>query len=90
MVRCRGIRSCRSIGLNFRIDGNSFVRYISNISIVVVSSVLNVLGSAIRKSNRVGSIRTISISSLSSIKGSLGVVVRYSVGVGVGVSFSSR
>ena len=76
----------RSIGLNLRIDGNSLIRYISNISMVVVSSVLNVLGSAIRKSNRLGSNNsTIRISSLISIESSLRVVVRYSIGVEVGL-----
>ena len=83
MVRCRGIRS-RCIGLNLRVDGNSLVRYISNISIVVVSSVLNVLGSAIRKSNRVRSDNsTTAISRFSSLESSLRVVIRNSIGVGV-------
>ena len=85
MVRCRGIRS-RCIGLNLRVDGNSLVRYISNISIVVVSSVLNVLGSTIRKSNRVRSDNsTTAISRFSSLESSLGVVIRNSIGVGVGL-----
>ena len=83
MVRCRGIRS-RCIGLNLRVDGNSLVRYISNISIIVVSSVLNVLGSAIRKSNRVRSDNsTTAISRFSSLESSLRVVIRNSIGVGV-------
>ena len=83
MVRCRCIRG-RCIGFDLRVDGNSLVRDISNISIVVVSSVLDVLGSAVRKSNRVRSNNSaISISRFSSLESSLGVIIRNSIGVGV-------
>ena len=83
MVRGRCIRG-RCIGLDLRVDGNSLVRDISDISIVVVSSVLDVLGSAVRKSNRVRSNNSaISISRFSSLESSLGVIIRNSIGVGV-------
>ena len=78
---------CRSGGIrpSLRIDGNSLVGNISNISVVVVGCVLDVLGPAIRKSNRVFSYNgTVSISTLSSIEGSFGVVISNSIGVGVG------
>merc|ERR1719483_782864 len=78
----------RGRGSNIRdslwVDWDSFVGNISNISVVVVSSVLDMLSTAIRKSNIVRSRdNTGSICSLSSVKVSLGVVVSNSVGVGV-------
>merc|ERR1719483_1601962 len=66
------------------VDWDSFVGNISNISVVVVSSVLDMLSTAIGKSNIVRSRdNTGSICSLSSVKVSFGVVVSNSVCVGV-------
>merc|ERR1719483_1640097 len=66
------------------VDWDSFVGNISNISVVVVSGVLDMLCTAIGKSNIVRSRdSTVSICSLSSVEVSLGVVVSNSVGVGV-------
>jgi len=60
------------IGLDLRVDWDTLIGNISNISIVVVSSVLNVLGTAIRKSNRVRSRNnTVSIRGLTGIESSL-------------------
>ena len=76
---------CRSIRFGLRIDWDTLIGNISNISVVVISGILDMLGSAIRKSNRVFSNNsTISISSLSSIEGSLRVIISYSIGIRVG------
>jgi hypothetical protein len=76
----------RSIGLSLRVDWNSLISDLSNESIVVISGVLNMLGSAIGKCNSVlSSHSSISISGLSSTEGSLGVVISNSIGVGVGL-----
>ena len=73
------------IGLGFRVDWDSLIGDVSDISVVVVGGVLNMLGAAIRKSNIVRSRNnTGSISSLSSVEVSLGVVISNSVLVGVG------
>jgi len=62
----------RSISLGLWVDWDSFVGNISNISVVVVSSVLDILGTAIRKSNGIRPRHnTVSIRSLSGIEGSL-------------------
>merc|ERR1712209_33072 len=58
---------------------------IGDISIISIAGVANMLDSAIRKSNRVGSLDIAgSIRGLLSVEGSLGVVISNSVGVGVG------
>jgi len=69
----RGISlGCRCISLGLRVDWDTLIGNISNISVIVVSSVLDILGTAIGKSNRVRSRdNTISIRSLSSIESSL-------------------
>merc|ERR1719320_988434 len=75
-----------SIRLGLRVVGNSLVRHISNITVVVVSGVVHGLGPAIRKSNGVGSgDGTIAIRGLSSVEGSLGVVISNTILVGVGL-----
>ena len=80
-----GISWCRSIRFGLRIDWDTLIGNISNISVVMISGILDMLGSAIRKSNRVFSNNSaISISSLSSIKGSLRVIISYSIGIRVG------
>merc|ERR1719438_104450 len=80
--RGRGIGGSGSI----RVSSNSIIGDISNISIVVVGGVLDMLGTAIRKSNIIRSRNNTSgISSLSSVEVSLGVVISNSVLVGVGL-----
>jgi len=60
---------CRNIRLGLRIDWDTLVGNISNISINMVSGILDNLGTAIGKSNSVRSRNnTISIGSLSSIE----------------------
>jgi len=74
LVRCRGIR----------VDSSSLIGDISNIAFIAISLVVDMLGTAIRKSNgvRSGSI-AIAITSLGSIESSIGVVISNSVGVSV-------
>merc|ERR1719228_3230648 len=69
---------------SIRIDSSSFISNISNISIISISMVVHMLGTAIRKSNRVRSRdSSCTISSLFSIESSVGVVISNSVCVGV-------
>jgi len=67
------------------VDSSSFIGDISNISLISISLVANMLDTAIRKSNRVRSLSIAStITSLSSVESSLGVVISNSIGIGVG------
>jgi len=76
----------RDVGLDFRVDRDSLIRDISNISVVVVSSVADMLGSAIRKGYTVRSLNVaVAVSILSSIERSVGVVVSNSVLIAVGL-----
>ena len=62
----------RGIRLGLGVDWDSFIGDLGNISVIVVSSVLDMLGTTIGKSNRVrSSDNTGSISSLSSVEVSL-------------------
>jgi len=62
----------RDISLGLGIDWDTFVGNISDISVVVVSGVLDILGTTIGKCNRVRSRNnTVSIRGLASIEGSL-------------------
>merc|ERR1719266_2314461 len=67
-----------------RVDSSSFIGNISNIAFIAISLVVDMLGTAVRESNgvRSGSI-AITITSLSSVESSVGVVISNSVGVGV-------
>jgi len=68
------------------VDRCSLIGDISNISIVVVRGVLDSLDTAVRESNRVGSLHiSSSISSLSSIEVGVRVVISDSILVGVGL-----
>ena len=71
------------------VGSSSFIGDFSNISIITISSVGNMLCATIRKSNRVRT-NSISITStgLSSIEGSLGVVVSYGIFKSVGLSWT--
>merc|ERR1739846_176059 len=76
----------RGIGGSIRVSSDSIISDISDISVVVVGGVLDMLGTAIRKSNIIRSRdNTGSISSLSSVEVSLGVVISNSVLVGIGL-----
>merc|ERR1719500_1130359 len=76
---------CSMISRGLRVGSSSFIGDISNISLIAISLVVDMLGTAIRKSNRVGSCSIAStITSLSSVECSLGVVISNSVSVGVG------
>ena len=78
--RCRLVGRGGVVGLSLRVMRLSLVGDISNISVVVVSGVLDMLGPAIRKSNAVGSSHgTVAISSLSSVELGLGVVISNSI-----------
>jgi len=75
LVRCRGIW----------VDSSSFIGHISNIASIAISLVGNMLGTAIRKSNRVRSLSVSgTITGLSSVEVGVGVVISNSVGVSVG------
>jgi len=64
------------VRLGLRVDRDSLVRYISNVTVVVVGGVLNVLGPAVGKSNRVAaSNSTVGIGCLGSVESGLGVVI---------------
>merc|ERR1719228_2070658 len=81
---CRRSMVCRS-RMYSSILRNSLIRNISNISSIIISMVVNILGTSIRKSNSVGSFNiTITISSLPSIVVSTRVVIMYSVLIAVG------
>ena len=83
MVR-RGVVS-RGVSMNIRVDRCSFVTYIGDITIVMIGGVVNVLGSAIRKSNGIGSSHgAVDIGSFGGVEGSFGVVVMNTVLEGVG------
>jgi len=74
-------------GLNnwsIRVYSSSFIGNISNISIISISVVVHMLGTTIRKSNRVRSRdSSCTISSLFSIESSVGVVISNSISIGV-------
>merc|ERR1712083_805653 len=69
---------------SIRIDSSSFISNISNISIISIGMVVHMLGTAIRKSNRVRSgDSSCTISSLFSIESSVRVVIGNSISIGV-------
>ena len=76
-------------GLNNRgsrdwVGSSSFIRNISSISFISISLVVNMLGTTIRKSNRVRSSSiTSTITSLSSVEVGVGVVISNSISVAV-------
>merc|ERR1712113_259128 len=75
----------RGIGGSIRGSSDSIISDISDISVVVVGGVLDMLGTAIRESNIIRSRNnTSSITRLSSVEVSLGVVISNSVLVGIG------
>jgi len=67
------------------VDSSSLIGNISNIAFIAISLVVDMLGTAIRESNRVRSLSIAgTITCLSSLEVGIGVVISYSVGVGVG------
>merc|ERR1719507_1501156 len=75
----------RGIGLGLGVDSGSLVGDIGDISIIAVGRVLDVLDSAVRESNRVGSGDVGgTIGLLLSVEVGLGVVISDGVGEGVG------
>jgi len=80
----RGSMVGRGVGLSLRVLGVAFVGDIGNITGVVISVVVDMLGPAVGKSNRVGSSNVASsILGLNLVEGSLGVVISNSVLEGV-------
>ena len=80
----------RGIGLDLRIDRHTLIGDLGNKTMVVISSVLHMLNPAVREGHRVGPNDVAhSISRLSSVEGSLGVVILDSVLVGVGLPWLS-
>jgi len=76
------------VGGGFGVDGHSLVSNLSDISVVVVGGVLDVLGAAVGKSDRVRSGNDSGgIGSLSGVEGGLGVVVGDGVFVNVWCGF---
>merc|ERR1712102_45911 len=72
-------------GNSLWVGSSSLIGDISNISIICIGGVLDMLDSAIRKSNRVSSLDIAgAIRGLLGIEVSLGVVIGNSIGVGVG------
>jgi len=66
------------------VDSSSIIGNISNISSITISLVVNMLGTAIRKSNRVRSLSiSVTITSLSSVEVGVGVVIGNGIGVSV-------
>merc|ERR1719385_537350 len=92
MGNYRGVGNNRGMGNNRvgnldwsrSVGGNSLIGDLSNISTVGISGVVvDNLGSAIRKSNSVGSRGGVSISALLLIKASSAVVISYSILVSI-------
>jgi len=73
------------VRLGLGVDRDSLVGHIGDITVVVVGGVLNVLGPAIGKSNRVAtSDGAVGISGLGSIELGLGVVISNTILIGIG------
>jgi hypothetical protein len=80
---------CRGVGLGLRVDGDSLIGHLGDISVDVVGSVLDGLGTAVRQSNLVrSSDNAVGIGGLGSVEVGLGVVIGNTVGVSVGLSWS--
>merc|ERR1711874_630429 len=71
------------------ISSNSLISHISNITIIIIGMIGNMLGTAIRKVDRVGTFHnTSTIIGLSLVEGSTRVVISNSIGVRVGRGLS--
>jgi hypothetical protein len=80
-----GTRSGSLVGLGVRVAWDPFIGDLCNIAIVMVCCILDVLRATIRKSNWVGASHGVPIRCLSSIEGSLGVIISNSVLIGIGL-----
>ena len=81
-----GYRSCMGNERSVGISGNSVVGNISNVSVISVGSVGDSLNSAVRKRNGVRTVdSTAGVLGLGSLEVGLGVVVRDTIGEGVGL-----
>ena len=82
----RGSMVGRGGMMNLRVAGVSLVGDIGNITLIATSGVLDVLGPAVGKGNRVRSLDvSVAILVLGGVEGSLGVVISNSVLEGVGL-----
>merc|ERR1719481_944498 len=80
-----GNRVSNSVGIR----SNTIISDISNITIIIIGMIVDMLGTAIRKVNRVGTFyNTSTIIGLSLVEGSTRVVISNSIGVRVGRDFS--
>merc|ERR1719427_94430 len=80
-----GNRMSNSVG----ICCNTIIRDISNITIIIIGMIVDMLGTAIRKVDRVGTFyNTSTIIGLSLVEGSTRVVISNSIGVRVGRGLS--
>merc|ERR1712055_73350 len=71
------------------ICSNTIISDISNITTIIIGMILDMLGTAIRKVDRVGTFyNTSTIIGLSLVEGSTGVVISNSIGVRVGRGLS--
>merc|ERR1719471_410649 len=78
------MRNSNRVSNSFRVGSNTFIGYISNISIIVISMVFDMLNTTIGKVDRVGTINnTSSIIRLSLVEGSTRVVVGNCISVSV-------
>jgi hypothetical protein len=74
----------RVVRLSLGVDRDSLVGHIGDITVVVVGGVLNVLGPAIGKSNRVAARDgTVGIGCLGSVESGLGVVISNTILIGI-------
>merc|ERR1712055_812047 len=85
MSNSMGNRMSNSIS----ICSNTIISDISNITIIIIGMIVDMLGTAIRKVDRVGTFyNTSTIIGLSLVEGSTGVVISNSIGVRVGRGLS--
>merc|ERR1719187_888123 len=71
------------------IRSNTIISHISDVTIIIIGMIVDMLGTAIRKVDRVGTFyNTSTIIGLSLVEGSTRVVISNSIGVRVGRDFS--
>jgi len=71
------------IWLSLRVVRGAFIGNLGDVTIVMVSSVLDMLGSAIWKSNRVGSAHCLAVRGFSCVEGSFRVVISNSIFISI-------
>ena len=88
---CNSMNKRCSMGNNWSISisSNTIISNISNITIIIIGMIVDMLGTAIRKVDRVGTFyNTSTIIGLSLVEGSTRVVISNSIGVRVGRGLS--